>query len=196
VLSANIDQTNTISVTCTNTTPYNIGLDKGLNGSSVTTRQMKTGSAVINYSLFSDSGRTTNWGNTVGTDTVAATGNGFFLGYLNTRLLGLTFLVIMPGLFAPRSGCAASLQVAPVFLDIAAPAAAATVTLRNTGATPIATQIRVFRWVQEEGRERLEPTADVVASPPQPNCGRGRTMSFASFVWQRTPLRAKKHIAS
>jgi spore coat protein U-like protein len=76
VLSANTDQTSTISVTCTNTTPYNIGLDKGLNGSSVTTRQMKAGSAVINYSLFSDLGRTTNWVDTVGTDTAAATGNG------------------------------------------------------------------------------------------------------------------------
>jgi spore coat protein U-like protein len=76
VLAANVDQTSTINVTCTNTTPYNIGLDKGLNGTSVTTRQMKAGSALINYSLFSDSGRTVNWGNTVGTDTVAATGNG------------------------------------------------------------------------------------------------------------------------
>jgi spore coat protein U-like protein len=77
VLAANVDQTNTITVTCTNTTPYNIGLDKGLNGSSVTTRQMKSGGgALINYALYSDSGRTTNWGNTVGTDTVAATGNG------------------------------------------------------------------------------------------------------------------------
>jgi spore coat protein U-like protein len=76
VLATNVDETSTINVTCTNTTPYNIGLDKGLNGSSVTTRQMKAGSALINYSLFSDSGRTTNWGNTVGTDTVAATGNG------------------------------------------------------------------------------------------------------------------------
>ena len=76
VLAANVDQTSTINVTCTNTTPYNIGLDKGLNGSSETTRQMKAGSALINYSLFSDSGRTTNWRNTVGTDTVAATGNG------------------------------------------------------------------------------------------------------------------------
>ncbi len=81
VLSANVDQTSTINVTCTNTTPYNIGLDKGLNGSSVTTRQMKTGSAVINYSLYSNSGRTTNWGNTVGTDTVAATGNGSAQAY-------------------------------------------------------------------------------------------------------------------
>lgn len=77
VLAANIDQTSAITVTCTNTSPYNIGLDKGLNGSSVTTRQMKAaGPALINYSLFSDAGRTVNWGNTVGTDTVAATGTG------------------------------------------------------------------------------------------------------------------------
>jgi spore coat protein U-like protein len=76
VLSAHIDQTSTITVTCTNTTPYNIGLDKGLNGSSVTTRQMIMASTPVNYSLFSDSGRTINWGNTIGTDTVAATGNG------------------------------------------------------------------------------------------------------------------------
>jgi fimbrial chaperone protein len=95
------------------------------------------------------------------------------------RYLKLLHFLLLPGCFAAGSACAASLQVAPVLLDIAAPAAAAMVTLRNTGATPIATQIRVFRWVQEEGRERLEPTADVVASPPQQNCGRGRTMSFA-----------------
>jgi spore coat protein U-like protein len=81
VLSANVDQTNAINVTCTNTTPYNIGLDKGLNGTSVTTRQMKAGTALINYSLYSDSGRTTNWGNTVGTDTLAATGNGSAQAY-------------------------------------------------------------------------------------------------------------------
>jgi spore coat protein U-like protein len=37
---------------------------------------MKSGSYTLNYSLFSDSARTVNWGNTVGTDTVAGTGNG------------------------------------------------------------------------------------------------------------------------
>jgi spore coat protein U-like protein len=76
VLSAAVNQTSTITVTCTNTTPCNIGLDKGLNGSSVTTRQMSSGSATINYSLFSNAGMITNWGNTVGTDTIAGTGNG------------------------------------------------------------------------------------------------------------------------
>ena len=34
------------------------------------------GPALINYSLFSDAGRTVNWGNTPPTDTVAAIGNG------------------------------------------------------------------------------------------------------------------------
>jgi len=77
VLSAAVNQTSTITVTCTNTTPYNIGLNQGVNGSSVTTRQMKSsGGALINYSLYSNSGMTTNWGQTVGTDTVAGTGNG------------------------------------------------------------------------------------------------------------------------
>jgi spore coat protein U-like protein len=77
LLSANIDQTSTIQVQCTNTTPYNIGLDAGTaTGATVTTRKMTNGAATVSYSLFSNAGRTTNWGDTVGTDTVAATGNG------------------------------------------------------------------------------------------------------------------------
>ncbi|RDJ26833.1 molecular chaperone [Bosea caraganae] len=61
---------------------------------------------------------------------------------------------------------AASLQVAPVLLDIPAPGAATTITLRNTDLQPITAQIRVFRWTQSAGEDRLEPTSDVVASPP------------------------------
>jgi spore coat protein U-like protein len=70
--------TSAVSVTCTNTTPYNIGLSAGLaTGATVTTRKM-TGpaSATLNYALFRDSARTLNWGNTVGTDTISSTGNG------------------------------------------------------------------------------------------------------------------------
>ncbi len=67
---------------CTNTTPYNIGLDAGTgSGATVTTRKLTNGAATINYSLYTTSGRTTVWGNTVGTDTVAATGNGASQSY-------------------------------------------------------------------------------------------------------------------
>lgn len=72
------DATTTVDVTCTNGTTYNVGLDAGTgSGATVTARKM-TGSTTntLNYSLYSDSGRTTNWGNTVGTDTVASTGSG------------------------------------------------------------------------------------------------------------------------
>ncbi|WP_348270058.1 spore coat U domain-containing protein [Edaphobacter paludis] len=72
------NSTSSVSVTCTNTTPYNVGLSAGLaTGATVTTRQM-TGpaSALLNYALFSDSARTLNWGQTIATDTVAGTGNG------------------------------------------------------------------------------------------------------------------------
>jgi spore coat protein U-like protein len=73
-----IPTTSTVSVTCTNTTPYNVGLSAGLGtGATVSARKM-TGpaGALLNYAMYSDSGRTTNWGNTIGTDTVTGTGNG------------------------------------------------------------------------------------------------------------------------
>ncbi|WP_432207758.1 Csu type fimbrial protein [Burkholderia pyrrocinia] len=71
------DATSTLSVTCSNTTPYNVGLDAGLaTGATVTSRAMTITGASLLYSLFQDAGRTTNWGNTVGTDTVAGTGTG------------------------------------------------------------------------------------------------------------------------
>jgi spore coat protein U-like protein len=73
-----VKSTSTISVNCTNLTPYNVGLSAGLaTGATVTNRSMAgPASALLKYQLFSNSGYTTNWGNTVGTDTLAGTGNG------------------------------------------------------------------------------------------------------------------------
>jgi spore coat protein U-like protein len=73
-----IDSTSVISVNCTRAATYNVGLNAGVaTGATVTTREM-TGpaAALLSYKLFSNSGYTTNWGNTVGTDTVAGTGSG------------------------------------------------------------------------------------------------------------------------
>lgn len=82
VIAANVDQTSTIQVQCTNTTPYNIGLDAGTgSGATVAARKMANGAATVTYSLYSDSGRTTVWGNTIGTNTVSATGSGASQSY-------------------------------------------------------------------------------------------------------------------
>jgi spore coat protein U-like protein len=66
----------TVTVTCTNSTGYTVGLDAGLTGASVTTRQMKNGAATLNYGLFSNGTWATNWGNTLATNWVIGTGNG------------------------------------------------------------------------------------------------------------------------
>ena len=73
-----INATSTIAVTCTNTTPYNVGLNAGTaGGATVTTRSMTgPGGTSLGYKLFSNSGHTINWGDTVGSDTVAGTGTG------------------------------------------------------------------------------------------------------------------------
>ena len=77
LLTANTDATGTVVVACTNSTPYTVSLDQGAaSGATTTTRKMTAGAATISYNLYRDSGRTQNWGNTIGTDTVAGTGNG------------------------------------------------------------------------------------------------------------------------
>lgn len=73
--------TSSISVNCTNTTPFNIGLSAGGgSGATVANRVMTSGNNTLNYSLYQDTGHATVWGNTVGTDTVAATGLGMASG--------------------------------------------------------------------------------------------------------------------
>lgn len=74
---AQLDATSTITATCTNGTTYTVGLNAGtFAGATTTTRRMSGPSSnSLNYFLYSDSTRTTNWGNTSGT-WVSATGTG------------------------------------------------------------------------------------------------------------------------
>ncbi|MGA9671730.1 MAG: spore coat protein U domain-containing protein [Terracidiphilus sp.] len=78
-----LDATSTLTITCTNLAPFNIGLNAGTaTGATVTTRKMTgPGGALLSYSLFRDSGYSLNWGQTVGTDTLASTGTGAAVQY-------------------------------------------------------------------------------------------------------------------
>ncbi len=72
---------------------------------------------------------------------------------------------VLLALFA-TAALAASLQVSPASIEVPAPGAATIITLRNVGTDPLNAQIRVFRWSQIDGGEKLEPTDDLIASPP------------------------------
>ena len=84
--AGDIDQTSTISVRCSNLTPYAIGLDAGTGGGTAGTyRAMSHGSVTgtLQYNLFIDSGHLTYWGDpgstTVGTNALGGTGTGMQL---------------------------------------------------------------------------------------------------------------------
>ena len=63
-----------VTVVCTPGVSYEVGLDMGANAAGGTRNMAAAGgTGVVPYGLFSDSTRTTAWGNTVGSDTVSGT---------------------------------------------------------------------------------------------------------------------------
>lgn len=76
--ASNIDASTTVSVTCTNGSPYSIGMDNGSNASS-TQRRMKSGTNFLNYNLYVDAGRTNAW-TTAASNSACTSASSCYLG--------------------------------------------------------------------------------------------------------------------
>jgi len=61
---------------------------------------------------------------------------------------------------------AGSLTITPVRLTLTAGRTAGVVTLINNGAEATLVQLELVRWSQVDGAERLEPTRELLATPP------------------------------
>lgn len=80
------------------------------------------------------------------------------------RLLG-TGIAALAALWAgPVS--AGAFRIAPVSVEVRPGAAASALTVQNLSSLPMTIQLRVFRWRQAAGAESLDPTDQVVVSPP------------------------------
>ncbi len=97
--------------------------------------------------------------------------------------LALTILVL-----GASQAMASSLQVTPVRIQVDLPAAASTITVSNPGDTPLAAQLRVFSWKRVEGKDTLEPTKNVVASPPLAKLAPGQPYVVRIIRVAKTPL--------
>ena len=76
-LNSNVDGTGAISVTCTNGTAWTAKANAGAGtGASLAVRKMTSGSNLLDYALYTDSARTTVWGDGVTTSTITGTGTG------------------------------------------------------------------------------------------------------------------------
>lgn len=87
---------------------------------------------------------------------------------------------------------AAQLRVDPVLLEMNVPAAAGTLNLRNNEDVGITVQTRVLRWTQADGKETLEPTTDVVASPPAVNLAPGADYIVRVVRVSKQPVRGEE----
>lgn len=77
---APVDAQGALTVNCSNGTPYTIGLNAGGSSTSATAaadnRRMLGGAGnFVPYGLYRDAGRTLFWGDLIGTNTLAGTGN-------------------------------------------------------------------------------------------------------------------------
>ena len=69
--TSNNDASSALTVNCSNGTPYTVALDNGTNYSAG--RRMASGASYINYYLYSDNARTSQWNSS---STKVGTGNG------------------------------------------------------------------------------------------------------------------------
>jgi spore coat protein U-like protein len=76
-ITSNVDATGTVTIQCTNSTPYSVALNGGNSGATdPTQRKMSKASETITYGLYQNSARTLAWGSTIGTNTIGGTGTG------------------------------------------------------------------------------------------------------------------------
>jgi fimbrial chaperone protein len=61
---------------------------------------------------------------------------------------------------------AASLEISPVIVNLAADQNATTIEVKNRGGAPVAVQARPYGWSQTGDEDNLTPTQDIIISPP------------------------------
>ncbi len=81
-------------------------------------------------------------------------------------LLASSCVAIAASILASSIALAGALEVSPINIEVPAATQATTESLTNMGKTPINAQVRAYKWVTTDGQDKLEPTTDVVASPP------------------------------
>ncbi|MBN5129027.1 molecular chaperone [Stenotrophomonas maltophilia] len=107
------------------------------------------------------------------------------------RATGVALLVLSQVLAAPVE--ATSLQVAPTSLQLEARQRAGELWLTNSGTSPVKLQVRVFRWVQQDGQEQLLPTDGLVVTPPMQELAAGQQQLVRVMRPDRTPPPAQQH---
>lgn len=104
----------------------------------------------------------------------------------------LTKCALVGALITTGQAHAATLRVTPTVIDIPIPAAASSLRLQNAGESETTMQVRIFRWSQESGTEKLTETNSVVVSPPIARIPAGKTQLVRIVRVSKEAIRAEE----
>jgi fimbrial chaperone protein len=76
------------------------------------------------------------------------------------------FFLLVAFLLTPFSVMAGSLSVTPIRIELSSTQRSVALTVRNDGDQPTVVQAQLVAWSQADNDDRLEPTTDILASPP------------------------------
>ena len=79
---------------------------------------------------------------------------------------GQALFLLVACLLTPFSVMAGSLSVTPVRIELSSAQRSVALTVRNDGDQPTVVQAQLVAWSQVDNDDRLEPTTDILASPP------------------------------
>ena len=105
LVASNVDASTTVSVTCTNGSPYSIGMDNGANFSG--SRRMRLGATAnyLGYGLYTDAGYANAWTTTTQAASCSGGANSCFLGTGNGSAQSVTIYGRVPSTgTAPPTG--------------------------------------------------------------------------------------------
>jgi spore coat protein U-like protein len=104
-ITANIDAAASLTVQCTNTTPYSISLDNGANASGAQRRMLASAtSSYVNYGLYTDAARSNAWTSTTSATNCSAGANTCVLGTGTGSSQGITVYGRVPPQTSPQPG--------------------------------------------------------------------------------------------
>lgn len=89
-----------------------------------------------------------------------------------SRFLGVALL--LGSLLGSGTASASGLQVTPTGLTLQARQVAAALWLSNSGDSLVRAQVRVYQWTEAAGQDHLEPSRELVISPPMLQVEPGR----------------------
>lgn len=94
----------------------------------------------------------------------------------------------------PHSLFAGSLSVSPIRIDLSSAQRSVALTVRNESDQPTVVQTQLVSWSQTEDTDRLEPTSDILASPPIFTVGPGGSQ-IVRVALRRAPPDATQELA-